>query len=296
MKKYVAILLAALLMSFCLSFTVSAEADSFTLSEDLMTLTWKGKSYVRMDTSCTTFYNCENIDLDPQLTPQQREQFIDWTFNLSEDGYMIDAALYYRTGGFLSCSYILEEFAPQLDAYQKADGVDCRIEIDLEPIIVPEARLKGQPTTLSGKTLEQANQYDVYADVTDEFFYISTGTLLIHQGKFYYVDHSEMTRNPGYFDPYEYETLDCYQITDEELCQKLNGLGLSEDDLEALLELGTEVLVVFIFGLVPAGILVLALVLLIKRKGYYKVTWGITAGFCVAELITFVTVLVNLNW
>ena len=296
MKKYIAILLAILVMSFCLSFSVSAEVDCFTLSEDLMSLTLNGQTYVRMDTSNTSFYYFDTLKQTPQLSPDKQEQFIDWNFTLTEDGKVVDATLYYRAGGYLSCSYVLESFAPKLEAWQKGDGVDCRIAIDWDTITVPETRLKGQPITLTGKELSETNSYFICADTEDNCFEITTGTLLISRGNFYYVDHSEQSGYITYFDPYEYDSLECYQITDEALCKDLSDLGLSEASLEFLAEIGAKAFVIFIFGMIPAAILVLALAFLIKRKGYYKVTWGITAGFCVAELITFVTVLVNLNW
>ncbi len=295
MKKCIAVLLTILAMSFCLSFTVSAEAHGFTLSEDLMTLTLNGETFVRMDTSCTGTFGCETLMQDPQLTPDQQEQIKDWTFTISEDGSIIEATLYYQVGGTLNCNYVRQDFAPQLDAYQNGTGADCRIEIDWNGVVVPESKLKGKPVTLSGEPLILAEQYDVYADISDEYFYITTGTLLIYEGTFYYVDHSDLLRYPGYLVPFEYETLNCYEITDEALCQELSDYGLSGGSLENLVEMGVGALVIFIFGLIPAAILVLGLVMIIKRKGYYRITWGITAIFCMAELITFVIVVCNLH-
>ena len=294
MKKCIAVLLTILAMSFCLSFTVSANAHGFTLSEDLMTLTLNGENFVRMDTSCTSTFAFETLMPDLQPTPDQQEQFKDWTFTISEDGRIIDASFYYRVGGTLYCQYVREDFAPQLVAYQNGTGADCRIEIGLDPIIIPESTLKGKPVTLSGNDLMWSEQYDVCADVSDEYLYINTGTLLVQEGTFYYVDHSDLNHYPGYLDPYEYTSLNCYEITDEALCQQLSEYGLGGSGLENLVEMGIGALVLFIFGLIPAAILVLGLVMLIKRKGYYRIIWGITAGFCIAELITFVIVLSKL--
>ena len=300
MKKCIAILLILLAMSFCLSFAASAERSDFALSEDLMTLYWDGNTYHRMDTSNTMIYNTSVIECDPIWTSDQQEQFIDWNFRLSKEALMIEAVLYYRAGGYLTCTYVLEDFIPQLNAYQTGDGVACFVEGSWKNIYTTEAQLKGRRTTLDASTLQFAISQDVYADTKGEYYYVCTGAVMVQNSKCYYVDFSEMDRLPALFYPEDYTSLDCYEITDTDLHQALisefgpntsNGVTENLDDFFEVLIL---IYMVVIFGVIPLAILVLSLILAIKRKGYYRLIWFITAGLCNAELVIFLTVCANL--
>ena len=299
MKKYITLLCCILTLSFCLSFTVSAQDGGFTVAEDLMSLTLDGETYIRMDTANTFMYQTQSIVKQaPQLTTKQQEQFLDYTFLQSPRGKLIEATFYYRAGGYLNCTFVREDYAPQLKVYQEGTEAKCFIETYSKNINVTEDELKGQPATLTEQKLEFCEYYCVYAHTEGEYIHVTTGAVIVDSNTFYYVDFSEMDRAPANFYPGDYERLDCYEITDQKLCNKLlaetEEYSLYDDSGDLFIKSVVMVYIVFFFGIIPAAILVLSLIFAIKRKGYYRLIWGITAGLCTAELVIFVMVCIHL--
>ena len=44
----------------------------------------------------------------------------------------------------------------------------------------------------------------------------------------------------------------------------------------------------FLFAVIPGAILILSIIFFIRTKAYYRITWAITGGLCIAELILFI--------
>ena len=82
--------------------------------------------------------------------------------------------------------------------------------------------------------------------------------------------------------------LKAYKITDAELIEQIdealdsqyNSASFSGQAISAFF-------LCFVFGLIPLAILVLSLIITIRSRGYYRLTWAITAGLCAAELSVF---------
>lgn len=299
MKKYIALLIAILAMSFCLSFTVSADFDQLTISEDFQAVTLDGITYHRVDATYVILNDYFLLEEEPQLTPKQQELLRGCRFDVATRYNYLEATFFFRDGSTLSCSYATDEFAPTLEAYQKDDSTKCSIEFYMENAYVKESQLKGRPTTLNSRDLEYCDTYSVSAVTDDACFYIETGSLIVTNGKFYYADLSELEpMDPHNFYVFECDSLACYEVTDSAACSKiqkaLRNYTAFTEGTESMWDIVTAVFYIFLFAVIPAAIMILSLIFCIRGKGYYRYTWGITAGFAASTLIVFVIVFIKL--
>lgn len=299
MKKFIALLISVLAMSFCLSFTVSADFSQFTISEDFQVLTLDGLTFRRVDATYVILNDYFSLDIEPQLTPQQQELLRGCRFDIAPHYNYLEATYFFRDGSTLSCSYATDDFAPALEAYQKDDSTECCIDFYRDNAYVKEAQLKGQPTTLYSRDLEYSDCYSVTAVVEDNCFYIETGNIIVTNGKYYYADLSELEPlDPHIFYPFDCDSLECYEVTDAQACaqiqKSIRGYTSFTDGTESMWDIVTAVFYIFVFAVIPAAIMILSFIFFIRGKGYYRYTWGITAGFALLELIVFAIVVVNI--
>jgi hypothetical protein len=303
MKKYIAMFIAILTLSLCLSFTVSAAGDDFTISEDFQSITLNGIHYTRMDTSrVSSNYNTRSVDETPQLTHKQQELLRDATFEIIYQSKIIEAQFFFRDGATLTCSFVSDEYRQQLNEYLTDDQVECYIEFywnDGKSKEIDLKQFKGTPVTLERRTLRQCETFPVFVSYNKENLTIIRGCLLVAQDRFYYVDYAEADIHESYvLDVYEYDTLDCHEITDPELLSYIEDSMGSYYDVAynsgQFLDIASFIFWAFIFAVIPMGILVVSVIFCIKGKGYYRITWGVTAGLCVAELIMYFTVVARL--
>lgn len=299
MKKYIALLIAVLAMSFCLSFTVSAESSQFTVSEDLQTVTLDGITYHRVDATYVILNDYFSLEEEPQLTPKQQELLRGCQFDAATQYNYLEAKYFFRDGSTMSCSYATDDFAPILEGYQKDDSTKCYIEFYTDNAYAKEVQLKGRPTTLTARDLEYCDSYSVTAVTEDACFYIETGNVIVTNGKFYYADYSELAPlDPHNFYVFECETLECYEITDSAVCSKIQKALRDYDSFregtESMWDIVTATFYIFLFAVIPAAIMILSLIFCIRGKGYYRYIWGITAGFAALALIVFVLVFIGL--
>ena len=298
MKKYIALLITVLVMSFCLSFTVSADFDRFTISEDFQTLTLDELTFHRVDASYVVLNDCFTLDREPQLTPGQQERLRGCRVDVAPNYNYLEATFFFRDGATLSCSYATEEFVPMLETWQKDDSTECYIEFYMDNAYIKESQLKGRPTTLNERELEYCDTYSVVAETDYDFFYIETGTLIATNGTFYYADYSELDLlDPHNFYVFECGTVECYEVTDpmarSKIQKSLRDYDAFTESSETMWDVVTAVFYIFIFGVIPAAIAVLSLIFCCRGKGYYRNIWGITAGFAASELIVALIIFIQ---
>lgn len=300
MKKYIALLITVLFMSVCLSFTASAEFEQLTISEDFQTVTLDGLTFRQVDATYVIMNDFFTLDQEPQLTQKQQETLRGCRIDMAPDYNYLEATFFFRDGATLSCSYATDDFAPILEAYQQDDSTKCYIEFYTDNAHVTEAQLKGIPTTLNERDLEYCDVYSVTADMKDDYLYIETGSLIVTNGKFYYADYSELDLlEPYNFYAFNCGTLECYEVTDKVACSQVQKAIRDYDSFtegtETLWDVVTAAFFIFLFGVIPGVITVLALIFCLRGKGYYRYIWGITAGLGASELIVFIILLIKIS-
>lgn len=294
MKKLFCVFLALMATVCLLSVTVSAE-EAYILSDDLQTLTLGDRTYSRADLSAMDlYYDAESHKL--QVPKQLKTQLKQALAYPTDNQWVISVELYYLDGSRQDICFAYDEVKPELLRVCQNDELACGMQVWWEEnpsVTAPISRFKGTPATLENYELTVLDTYEV------TYFYRELG-VTVHRGfvceymeAYYYVDYQENNIvNPVGFYPFEGpDHLKAYKITDAELIGQIdealdsqyNGASFSGQAISAFF-------LCFVFGLIPLAILVLSLILSIRSKGYYRLTWGITAGLCAAELSVFVII------
>lgn len=299
MKKYITGFIVLLMLSLCLSFHVSAAEADFTIAEDFQSLTYHGITFHRENLTMVSFEYYSDFEETPALTSGQQALLRDCSFQMDSSKRIVEAEFFFRDGSTLLCSYVSETFREQFRNYLTSDATECYTQFYWDSLHRPkaaEARFKGTATTLKGRVLRNAEAFPVYVNQDFWDFTILKGSLLVVQDRFYYVDHQQIGLYQNYaIDLYEIDSVECYEVTDPELCAELeDAMGAyynaAYNSVQAL-DIAAFLFWTFIFAVIPATILVLSVIFFIRGRGYYRLTWGATGGFAALSLILYFVVM-----
>ena len=298
MKRIISVIF--LIAVLCLGFAVNAYAtdEILTISEDYQTVQLGDTTFTRTNTNSVVFYGTYELPIKPTLTPKQAQELGDCTFYMDESSNLLEAEFYYRDGSCLTVGYVTEELKQTID--EVSSNNDLELMVDFEwpyenSVSTTVNDLMGAPKVLSGETLAWSEHFNVYLCLKQDTQFIRRGYVLEEGGRFYYVDIQENGLDClPYWSPSEYDSVNAYVITDPELLSQLedaidarNTVNDVFTDSSFTNSLST-VLMSLLFGLFPAAIFVLTLILSIRSKGYYRLIWGITASFAAAVLLTYI--------
>lgn len=309
MKKLFCMFLAAMLLcGLTLSVSATEETHDWAdfeidagnampfLSEDFTTLTIDGETYHRMDISYFENYTLEN-ELFIALTDDQQLQVKNATLATDSKKIIASVSITYRDGSSFSAGFVKDSQRDRLTALLEDENTTAWVEFWNAYSVsatAPIKNFKGKPVQLRDNFLNYCDQFFVYGINYNINIRCILGVVLTHEGKFYYVDAQETGYNPYDSDLWSYDFLDGYEITNEALLTALqenteeyysDGVGmLYDDDFTEDMSIGVLVL---LFGILPGFVLILAVILLIRSKGYQRKTWAVTAGIAASELAVF---------
>lgn len=298
MKKLLCVFLALLATVCLLSMTVCAESTA-VLSEDLQTLTVGDRTYSQADLSAMDLfyeYGLGSVQLPKNLQNQIKSTEI----NCTENEWVISVDLYYLNGSKMNLCFVEDSVLPELQRVCREDDVVCGISFWWEntPSVTASIReLKDAPTTLTRTEVMYSDYYEVIYELKELDTFVYRGLVCKYQSQYYYVDYLENDiYQPIFFSPGEGpELYQAYKITDPELVDQIHNA--MENELSGTTEVGQQLsatFLVFVFMMIPLAILIPSVIFFIRGKGYYRVTWGITGGLCIAELIVFTIIYVFL--
>ena len=292
MKRYLAILLCLTGLLCCLCMSVSAEEFGCTLSDDLETLYYDGEAYTKVNVLA---FNCYYTigELPLELTAAQQARYSAWCAYWDESECIVEVTLVDTDGTRITLGYLkdsrLEEFSELLS---DTEG-EFLISHYGDDIPAAMDTLKGTPVTLDQYTSQWSDYFPVgqYMEGTD--LMVTRGTVLIDGRNYYYVDHEEngIVDRAHYLTP-DFEGAAAYKIQDPELCAAIKGAQSSMYDVEIWDDDGTNtfsaILLALVFGLLPCGVAVTALIFAVRCKGFYRKAWAITAGLAGATVLVFI--------
>lgn len=309
MKKLFSIITLFMLLLGCLTLPTAATDDysgydlevltDFTsLSEDMQVLTIYGKTYHRMDLSAFDLYNESGTDL--YLSASQQEQ-IKHGFVLFDTSLITaQVTLEFKDGSSMSMFFINDAFRSQVETLMTSEDINGQVQFywpNEYVVTAPLSDFRGTPVTVSQHILNQANEFAVNAKMDGLELQYQKGTVLEEKGVLYYVDFKENGIEAADYYKNHRTSLEGYEITDEALKAELtkyiqayydDGVGVFYDD-DFTEKLSTGVLI-FLFGVVPLGILILAVVLARRSKGYQRITWIVTGGLSSGTLAVFLLI------
>ena len=126
--------------------------------------------------------------------------------------------------------------------------------------------------------------------------------LITSEDKYYYIDCAKAELgNIKYFNIADYAEILAFEITDENLCDKIeecidefydDDYGFLDDD--NFTESVSGVLLTIVFLILPLAIFILFLILAIRSKGYYKKLFRIIYISAVLVVIMFIVLAIIL--
>ena len=291
MKKLLCVFLALLAAVCLLSMTVSAESAP-VLSEDLQTLTVGNKTYSQADLSAMNlFYGYELGSV--QLPNNLQNQIKNTVVHCTENEWVISVELYYYNGARMELCFVEDSVLPEVLEICQGDEVVCYVDFWWEnrpSVSAPIAQFKDEPTTLNMVSPGNFSYYEVIHFHEELDTYVYRGFLYAYRDTYYYVDYQENNIcNPvGFYPSAGPDLYKAYKITDPELLEQImSGIESEYSGTTQLGQILSSIFLTFVFAVIPAAILVLSIILFLKTKAYYRLTWGITGGLCIAELIVF---------
>ena len=295
MKRIIAVFITVFMAVCLLTVSVSAAPEA-VLSEDLQTLTWDGRSYVRGDISGIVYYDFDDavwtVSLPDTLTDEVKSTRISVACNKA----IVKLTLNYRDGSSLSLGFVENRYAAHLDTLTHDSTVEVTASYYFQEediITAPLSDFKGTPIRVTPQNLDYFEQYYVSIPYDGLYTQVYRGVVLVGDDYAYFVDFQENGITGEEMDEtWSWPEVQGYEIADPELYQARredykdrNDFGITEDD--HLGQLLSAIFLCVVFAMIPIGILTLSTIFALKGKGYYKVTWGITAGFSAATLVVF---------
>lgn len=291
MKKLFCVFLALLATVCLLSMTVSAEA-TVSLSDDLQTLTFDGRTYSRADLSLMGLYyedRIYDVPVPAHLEPELKEAILHYTYN----HWVASLDLYYLDGSRQQIVFAYDEVKPELLKLCQSDDLVCSMQVwweDDPSVQAPISRFKGTATMLDNRDYALIDNHSLTYHYREMDVTVFRGFVCEYEDTFYYVDYQEnLIADPSLFIPYDNgDFLKAYEITDPELIEKIDKSFSSEYGGETELgQLLSAIFLCFVFAVIPLGIMVGSIIFAVYSKGYYRLTWAVTAGLCAAELGVF---------
>jgi len=243
-----------------------------------------------------------------KLSPTQEESIkkVDLLSDYDEIAFFAD--IVYKNGIKLSVSYLREDFMDDYTRLLNNEFESYTIDFlwpEGNTVTASKESLSGEKVTLTSEELMRISAYDVYADNGTEVLRYITGSLLIYDDDYYYVDFKEI----GYdvselygFYPSDYKKLDAHKITDQTLILNLAGaenryyddnLGFFYDD--DFTEKISAVFIVFVFAVIPLAVCILFLIFTIRSKAIYRKLYAAVTLISAAELAIFTILAVMIN-
>lgn len=294
MKKLLSIFLTVLALVCLLSVTANAE-EILTLSDDLQTLTLGDRTYSRADLSAMDlYYDAESYKL--QVPKQLRTQLKQALAYPTDNRWVISVELYYLDGSRQDICFAYDEVKSELLRVCQDDELACGMRVWWEEnpsVTAPISRFKGTPATLENYELTVLDTYDVTYFYRELEVSVHRGFVCEYMKAYYYVDYQENNIvNPVGFYPFEGpDHLKAYEITDPELVAQIDKAIESQYSGETQIgQILSAIFLFFVFAIIPMGILIPAVIFAIRSKGYYRLTWSVTAGLCAAELSVFAVI------
>lgn len=323
MKKIIALILAL----FCIS-SVTAYATApvvaetkkdqttmisqdivyqVTLEDELNGLFVNGEYY--------TLFNANNIETDGfdefqyalSMSDELKERTQDVELYITPDLSVVSTTYNFTDGTSLSAKYLKHSLVREFDRLVSDNWEFGEIEFQYpydNQLPVNQEKLFGRQINLFTKEIGDKNYHEfrVYAISEKSGLRAEKGMLITSEDKYYYIDYAKAELgNIEYFNIADYAEILAFEITDENLCDKIeecidefydDDYGFLDDD--NFTESVSNVLLTIVFLILPLAIFVLFLILAIRSKGYYKKLFRIIYISAVLVVIMFIVLAIIL--
>lgn len=314
MKKFICIITAVLLLFSSFSFSVFAESEKVTFSDDFKTAYYNGYEYSRFNTGYISFeyyndgeYDTVETTIPYDLTKNQKDKVKEVSIDTDKNKIIFVIYVTYKDGSSLSVEFLRNDYIKVYNEMINTDSAEYVIDfLDPEDNIVTATKdaLLGETYIFSDDDLENYNyNFEVLSVSDDGKLKIIKGYLYVIDDEYYYVDYAELGIE-DISDTYDMELVDiktAHKITDEALIKKLDEAYdkyFADTPFDVYEDLGdgfSSGFVVFLFGIVPLVVFIAAIVLALRTTAFYKKLFRILYIISGMELVVFTVIVVLIN-
>ncbi len=300
MKKLISIVIMSILLFSCIGLTAFASPLSATISDDYQKLYLDGNTYSRFNTSMVEVdYFDTNIPVE--LNAAQEETIDKVSLQVNADTTFIYANISFKDGAVLSAEFLRDDYLEIYNEISFNENGSYMIDFEYPEgniVTAAKADLFGNSVTLTEDELEWCSYYPVWIQNDDGTLTAYKGSLIIIEDEYYYVNYEDIKLENWYhFDPYEYDELPAYEISNAELIADIQAAEESfySDDFgflfdDSLTKAVSTVFLIFVFAIIPFAIFVVFLILAIRSKTIYKKMFRFIYILSAAELVVFAIV------
>ena len=322
MKKYLAIIITAVLLSLSLCApALAAEIKELTLSEDYKELYFQDATYVRVDADMlsydgvslfedTDYY--EDVEINSyapfdsfynvKLTKAQKAEIdsVEVTdTNVDETLFFI--CISFNDGSVLYVDFIREDIVDEYHKVIKGETKEFYVNFRWpeENVVTAKKKMLSTGSKEAIDVADMSGDFPVYAVSSTGSFDAEIGVIIIIDEKYYYCSYSDSTiKSADELWLLDDTTLEAIQLTDEDFLAKLDEAkeAYYGDDYgflynDELTQAVAKIFFILAFALAPLAIAVATLVLAIKaKKGLYKKLLLTTSALSFASVGMFIWV------
>lgn len=262
-----------------------------------------------------TLFNANHIETDgfndfrfaTSMSDELKERLQDVELYITTDLSVVSATYDFKDGTSLSAKYLKHSFVREFDRLVSDDWQIGEIEFEYpydNQLPIMQEKLYGKQVNLFTNEIGDTNYHEfrVYATTDKCELKAEKGMLITSEDKYYYIDYAKAELgNIKYFNIADYAEILAFEITDENLCNKIeecvddfydDDYGFLDDD--NFTESVSNVLLTIVFLILPLAAFVLFLILAIRSKGYYKKLFRIIYISAVLVVIMFVVLAIIL--
>lgn len=262
-----------------------------------------------------TLFNANNIETDgfndfqfaTSMSDELKERLQDVELYITTDLSVVSATYDFKDGTSLSAKYLKHSFVREFDRLVSDDWQIGEIEFEYpydNQLFIKQEKLYGKQVNLFTNEIGDTNYHEfrVYATTDKCELKAEKGMLITSEDKYYFIDYEKANLGDfDYFNMADYSEILAFEITDENLCNKIeecvddfydDDYGFLDDD--NFTESVSNVLLTIVFLILPLAAFVLFLILAIRSKGYYKKLFRIIYISAVLIVIMFVVLAIIL--
>lgn len=305
MKKHT-LLFWVLVIFLCLSVTVCAE-NKIKFSNDLSTLDMNGVTYSRISAKYLYDDVYNDLHIDKIVIYEEYANLESYSLYTNDSESIIEANLHFSDGRNYSAKYLLNAYLSEYE--DMLEGKTNEYVIDFEwpennTVTAAPKKLIGTETVLYKNNFYSCDYFPVYAYSSDGTLCVAKGSLISFNNAYYYVDFTKINYTSEHFDPYAYDSLPAYKLSNEELIEQIveaeslyhdDGIGFVMDN-EFTDKLAT-LFFVFLFGIAPLAVAAVYLILSLRASGLYKKLYiaVCACGLATTIIFTALSVYISIN-
>lgn len=297
MKKILSIISSVLIALTIFAVPSFAKTnDTVAFSDDFSYVYYNGTRYIATD-SRYFYINDYAEPIEVTLTKEQKQKIKAMSITPYDSEFYLEANYLLNNNTSIYCTYINEYYYKH---YQNA--IEGKVTtVYLRDVLFNEELTFNLQNLLQNKTsilVSEDSEYDCY-NIIYQFFdgdvEVDLGVVFKQDDKYYFLDYA--TAGIEFIHGFDFsmiaeKNVTVYEITDEESLSTLDSALGNSSETRPLFDDNTTMLIsgfllIFIFGIIPLGLLILFLILALRSKTKYRKIFLTLSLICILQITVF---------